>query len=386
MIVDGHVHAFPPLCGEADPSLAARTRRYLQKFVADSPSQAVRRSRDGVVADRSEWTLWDANSPGVGGALDVSFRVGRFGRLEWTKSGEDYHINLYAPSLLEMTAPPDYIVAEMDYAGVDMAVLQNAWLYGDLNDYFAQAQRDHPGRLVGTVQVDEAHADDPAQIAELRRGVLDLGLKALYYGTPRFFEVDYECHIDDGRYHEFWDEVRGLGVPVFWDISASPEPSLRNHTPFERYMAQMSRFRSWLEAYPDIDCILVHGVPLGQLRSGDRLSAVAGELWDIWSAPNVHLELLFPMQVSHPVPGGSVWRYPYLQLRDLVQELFEVLGPEKLIWGSDLPNIQRNCTYRQGRDYLEAHELELSPSDLELLFGGNIVRLLNLSTKVMTNA
>jgi predicted TIM-barrel fold metal-dependent hydrolase len=386
MIVDGHVHAFPPLCGEADSALAARTRRYLQKFVADSPSQAVRRSRDGVVADRSEWTLWDANSPGVGGALDVSFRVGRFGRLEWTKSGEDYHINLYAPSLSDMTAPPDYIVAEMDYAGVDMAVLQNAWLYGDLNDYFAQAQRDYPGRLVGTVQVDEAHADDPAQIDELRRGVLDLGLKALYYGTPRFFEVDYECHIDDGRYHEFWDEVRGLGVPVFWDISASPEPSLRNHTPFERYMAQMSRFRSWLEAYPDIDCILVHGVPLGQLRSGDRLSAVAGELWDIWSAPNVHLELLFPMQVSHPVPGGSVWRYPYLQLRGLVQELFEVLGPEKLIWGSDLPNIQRNCTYRQGRDYLEAHELELAPSDLELLFGGNIIRLLNLSTKVMTNA
>ena len=70
--------------------------------------------------------------------------------------------------------------------------------------------------------------------------------------------------------------------------------------------------------------------------------------------------VLFPMQVSHPVPGGTVWRYPYLQLRPILEELYGVLGPRKLVWGSDLPNIQRNCTYRQGRDYLESHDLGLT--------------------------
>lgn len=386
MIVDAHVHAFPRLSGERDSRAAARTLLYLQKFVADSPSQAVRRSRDNViVADRSEWTLWDPSATGLDGALDVSFRVGKFGRLEWTKGGEDYHLNLYGPSLQDMAASADYILAEMDYAGVGMAVLQNAWLYGELNDYFAEAQRACPGRFVGTVQVNEPHADEEAQIAELRRGVLELGLKALYYGTPRFFEVGYRRHIDDERFHVFWDEVRRLGIPVFWDISGSPEPGLLDKKPFERFMAQMRRFRSWLDAYPDIPCVLVHGVPLGHLRSGNQLAPVPEELWSVWKRPNVHLELLFPMQVSHPVPGGDVWRYPYSELKPLVEELYEALGPQKLVWGSDLPNIQRNCTYRQGRDYLDCYESDLPEADLELLFCGNITRILNLDIKAIAH-
>jgi hypothetical protein len=96
MIVDAHVHAFPRLCDQKGSGSAASTLLYLQKFVADSPSQAVRRSRDNeVIADRSQWAVWDPNDTGLGGALDVSFRVGKFGRLEWTKGGEDYHLNLY---------------------------------------------------------------------------------------------------------------------------------------------------------------------------------------------------------------------------------------------------------------------------------------------------
>lgn len=379
MIVDAHVHAFPHLSDEKRPDSTVSTLLYLQKFVSDSPSQAVRRSRDNaIVADRSRWALWDADATGLAGALDVSFRVGRYGRLEWTKDGEDYHLNLYGPTLQDMTASPAYILAEMDYAGVSTAVLQNAWLYGHLNDYFAEAQRMYPGRFVGTAQVNEAHADEDAQISELRRGILDLGLKALYYATPRFFEVDYQRHIDDARYHVFWDEVRDLGIPVFWDISGSPEPELRDQSPFERFMAQMRRFDAWLDRTPDIQCVLVHGVPLGHLRSQDALKPVPDELWSIWKRPNVHLELLFPMQVSHPVPGGTTWRYPYVQLKPLIEQLYDVLGPRKLVWGSDLPNIQRNCMYTQGRDYLECHDLGLSEADLALLYGGNITRILNL--------
>lgn len=386
MIVDAHVHAFPRLCGEKRGDSEASTLLYLQKFVSDSPSQAVRRSRDNaVVADRAEWAVWDDDATGLDGALDVSFGVGKYGRLEWTKGGEGYYLNLYGPTLQDTTASPEYILAEMDYAGVSMAILQNAWLYGHLNDYFAEAQRGYPDRFIGTVQVNEAHADEDAQIAELKRGVLDLGLKALYYGTPRFFECGYSRHIDDARYDGFWDTVRELGIPVFWDISGSPEPELRDQIPYERFMAQMRRFEVWLDHHPDIQCVLVHGVPLGNLRSQEGLLPVPQELWRIWKRPNVHLELLFPMQVSHPVPGGAIWHYPYTQLTPLIEELYDVLGSRKLVWGSDLPNIQRNCTYKQGRDYLQCHDLSLSDADWELLYCGNISRILNLDREVGAN-
>jgi predicted TIM-barrel fold metal-dependent hydrolase len=381
MIIDAHAHAFPHLNGPASDH-GASTLLYLQKFVSDSPSQAVRRTRDNVVvADRNEWALWDESTTGLTGALAVEFRIGRYGRLEWTKGAESYYINLYSPSLQDMTATPEYILAEMDYAGVSMAVLQNAWLYGRLNDYFAAAQRRYPDRFIGTVQVNECRAAEDSQLAELRRGVQDLDLRALYYGTPRFFEVAYEDHIDDRKFDVFWDAVQELDIPVFWDISGSPEPQLRKASPFERYLAQMSRFERWLERHPDVPCILVHGVPLGHMRQEDRLRPIPEELWRIWERPNVHLELLFPMQVSHPVAGGTVWRYPYRELLPLIVELYERLGAAKLIWGSDLPNLQRNCTYRQGRDYLECHELPVPEHEQDLLFGGNVARLLHVRSE-----
>ena len=378
MIIDGHVHAFPRLgcCATSDVD---NSLIFLQKFVSDSPSQGVRRKRNNVVVpDRAEWTLWDDDKPGLEGALDVDFRAEHYGRLEWTKGGEDYYINLYGPTLQDMSATPEYVLAEMDYAGISMAVLQNAWLYGDLNDYFAEAQHRYPDRFLGTIQVDEARAWEKSQLAELHRGVEDLGLRALYYGTPRFFEVGYKDHIDDAVFDVFWENVRDLGIAVFWDISGSPEAELRQAPPLERFLVQMRRFEKWRNHYPEIPCILVHGVPLAQVRHKDGLRPIPEELWRIWERPNTYLELLFPMQVSHPVPGGKVWRYPYAELAPLIVELCSRLGAEKLIWGSDLPNVQRNCLYRQSRDYLECHALPITEGERDMLFGGNIARLLQV--------
>lgn len=378
MIIDGHVHIFPCLDYRSSPNIH-NSLVYLQKFVSDSPSQAVRRTRDNsVVADRGEWALWDDDKPGLEGALDVDFRVGRYGRLEWTKGRESYYINLYGPTLQDMTATPEYLIAEMDYAGVSMAVLQNAWLYGHLNDYCAEAQRNYPDRFVGTIQVNEARAWEESQRIELHRGVEELGLRALYYGTPRLFEVGYRDHLDCAKFNVFWDSVCGLGITVFWDISGSPEPGLEQVPPFERFLIQMRRFEQWLDRYPEIPCILVHGVPLGHMRRKDGMRPVPEELWRIWERPNVWLELLFPMQVSHPIPGGEVWHYPYPELKPLIVELLTRLGPEKLIWGSDFPNVQRNCTYRQSRDYLDRHALSIPAVEQDLLFGGNIARLLHI--------
>ncbi len=105
---------------------------------------------------------------------------------------------------------------------------------------------------------------------------------------------------------------------------------------------------------------------------------IPSELWDIWKQPNVHLELLFPMQVSHPTPGGSVWDYPYIEVHSIIKQLYAKLGPEKLLWGSDMPNMERNCTYKQGRQYLEKYCPFISETDKQLLFYGNVARLLNL--------
>jgi hypothetical protein len=64
-------------------------------------------------------------------------------------------------------------------------------------------------------------------------------------------------------------------------------------------------------------------------------------------------ELLIPLQTSHPVSGGRVWDYPYLEAKPLVQEILARLGAKKLLWGSDMPCSERLCTYKQTLSYFK---------------------------------
>ena len=86
------------------------------------------------------------------------------------REGVDYYVHLYAPSLQEMAAPPKFMLAQMDYAGVDVAVLQNVFLYGQLNNYLSEAIRRYPKRSVGQAQVNEGQLDQESQIEELQVG------------------------------------------------------------------------------------------------------------------------------------------------------------------------------------------------------------------------
>ncbi len=376
VIIDIHAHIFPFLGGASGFDSVSTHLMYFQK-AASTPANAVRRVEDNAVVEGQ--TLWDENEPGPRGAYDVNLRAGKFGRLEWTKDGINYYLQLWPPSLQDMTAPAEFMLSEMDYAGVDVAVLQNAFLYGQLNEYIAGAVRSYPNRFVGQAQINETEAYKESQIIELRRAVRELGLTGgLYYSDRRFWEKNYRDHIDDEKFFPFWEEVRGLGIPVFWCLSAIPNPEHPHKSSLERYLCQMRRLDNWLRRFPDIPVVLVHGVPFRVFRAGDNFLSIPDEIWDIWKKPNVHLEVLFPVQVSYPKAGASEWDYPYSQVRPLIRELHEELGARKLLWGSDMPNVNRNCTYKQSLDYLVRYCTFITPNDMDLIVGGNAARLLKL--------
>ena len=171
MILDIHAHIFPDLNGACGFDSVETHRLYLQRFTAATPAQSVRKLTDSrVVEDPATAKVWDSDDPSPSGALPVDFRVGKFGRLVWTRNEEDYYIHLYAPNLQVVESSPEFLIAQMDYVGVSQVVLQNAWLYGQLNDFFSEAVQQYPDRFIGTVQVNEAKAYEESEIRELRRG------------------------------------------------------------------------------------------------------------------------------------------------------------------------------------------------------------------------
>ena len=85
-------------------------------------SSRVFRARDG--AEASGALLFHEGRNGWSGLKDVDFRVGIYGRLDFTVAGEDYYVQYMPVGMQEIVAPPELMLANMTLAGVDHTVLQ----------------------------------------------------------------------------------------------------------------------------------------------------------------------------------------------------------------------------------------------------------------------
>jgi predicted TIM-barrel fold metal-dependent hydrolase len=250
----------------------------------------------------------------------------------------------------------------MDYAGVDRAVLQAGHLYGELNSFLARAVKQHPTRFWALAQVSEWRLGHRSQRKRLERAIDEEHLHGLYFETVMPVLHGHSEMFDDPACQPFWDDVRDRNLPVFWAVtSAEPAP--------DPYMVQLRSLARWLRRYPDVPCLLTHGITHTYFERGNKVT-VPEEIWEILSAPNLRMEILFPIQ-----DGGGL-EYPYAERWPLIRQFYERLGPEKLIWGSDMPNVERHCTYRQSLDYLRNHCDFIPPRHMDLICGENVKQLM----------
>ncbi len=356
MIVDSHMHIFPFLGGPCGFPSAADHLRFLQLYISNH-GNPVRRLRDHAFVEGHRPISGPPVSPDR--LIDANFRVGQFGRFEWTLDHEDYYLSFLPPSLQTMESPPEFILQQMAHAGVQRAVLQNAHLYGRLEDYFANAVRRYPDKFIGLAGVYEWKASCPEEIRRLRTSVKELGLRGLYYANRGLFMEGHQRSFDDESFELFWEEVQRLGIPVFWEIGPVPEP-----TP-EQLLREVERLNRWAEKHPHIPCLYTHGFA-PPLLEGDPPEPVARLLRN----EQFMIEILFPIH------WGRDHQYPYPELRTALRTLYNLVGPDRLVWGSDMPNVERNCSYRQSLEYLQTSLDFVPPSEMDLILGGNVLRLL----------
>ena len=127
MIIDCHAHVFTHWIGACGHPTRDVHNRYLQRMITRTAASTFR-TRDWARADTK--ALYRTDDAGWSGLTDVDFRVGRFGQLEFTHQGEDHVIQYMPVGMQEMTAPPELMLAQMMYAGVDHCLLQAGGSYG----------------------------------------------------------------------------------------------------------------------------------------------------------------------------------------------------------------------------------------------------------------
>lgn len=357
-VVDCHAHIFPPLAGANGFPDAATHLLHQQRAMHEHGNQPYRRSRDdSIVTGRA---LWSAGDSTEAGRRNVGFRVGRCGRFEWEVDGEAQYVQFLPPYMADMSAPAEIVTRQMDYAGVSTAVLQNDHIYGDLAEDFATAMRRYPERFIGLAQVQEASAYRSDQIARFVDQVERLGMSGLYFTYSGLFRSGYEPRPSDPTYDPLWREVVRRDLPVFWVN--------RDNSPIGRYEDELEDVAKILERHP-IRSVLVHGLPTSRYADSDEHLSLPPVVDRMMTQMPVTAELLYP------ISWGGRFEYPYPKAMVHFRQLVDRFGASRFAWGSDMPNVERYCTYRQTFTYAWDHADFLDDPQRRAIFRENALAL-----------
>ena len=84
------------------------------------------------------------------------------------------------------------------------------------------------------------------------------------------------------------------------------------------------------------------------------------------------------IEIMFPITWGGVWEYPYPEAQELIRRHARPFGAGKLVWGSDMPNVERFCTYRQSLDYVRRHCPFLTACEKDAVLGRNAAELIGV--------
>lgn len=367
MIIDSHAYCFQPGDSPAGFTRVQDRLMWMQSEQAahHQPAWRIRdrapASSDGLgPEDPAAWSVLP----------DVNFRVDHDkGRVVWTIDGEDYTKQFYPPNLRNLEYTPHSLIAEMDYAGVDLALLHTNPMLGRDCAFLAECVKAYPERLRSMAPVDEWRIvqETDAVIKEITDAITVHRLHAVKFNATLAY-LEGNDPWDDGPFRPFWEAVTDLRIPVFFTLGAGPK--LGYHPDQKQgYIDELGVLTRWMNRYPNTVCSITHGFPWRVFFDGYKTKLPEG-IWTPFENPNLSLEICFPVRI------GDLIDYPYREIWPAFSEMVDRIGPDRLLWGTDMPFQNRFCTYRQSRDWIEKYDHGLNAEELSLIMGGTAARVM----------
>ena len=226
------------------------------------------------------------------------------------------------------------LLAAMDVAGVDQAILVPPSFDKDRNDYVIEATQKHPDRFAIMGRVSLQGGDGRKLLAGWKDQPGMLGVRLTFHR-----DVDRPW-IDDGTADWFWGEAEDNRIPVMV------------HAP-ER-LAVVGEIAA---RHPSLRIIVDH-IGFARATMDDKAGAGAERMIALAGHPNVYVKV-------SALPCFSTEPYPFRNLREPLRRVIAAFGPQRAFWGSDITRVPPSCSYRQTvmhfieeLDFLSAHDLE----------------------------
>ncbi len=266
----------------------------------------------------------------------------------------DTHLHYWPPQTPDVTydsggmelGPPisvEDVIELADSAGVSGIVQVTPSLMGYDNRYSLEGALRYPDRIRVLGRFDPDAPDVTAQLRAWAQHRVSAGVRlTLFPGGSH--PVDWVR-----AWEGFWKTCQDLGliVAVF-----APDQAAR--------LAELARRQPNLVLLVD-HCALDH-------------KPAAPDEWDLVLAlqkfSNVYLKVsLFPQVSAQP--------YPFSDAAELMRQVYDRFGADRLIWGSNFPPVLERCSYQQSIDFIRKECGFITTEDVEMILGGTATRLLS---------
>jgi L-fuconolactonase len=240
-----------------------------------------------------------------------------------------------APHRPEPLGAPQ-LLAEMDAAGVDRAVLVPPSWEGDRNDLALAAAQQYPDRFAVMGRLAIERPESRSLIAGWKAQPGMLGMR-FTFSIPT-----QRAWLSDGTADWLWPAAERGQIPLM----VLPPGSL----PIIDRIA---------ERHPGLKLVIDHlAIPSG--TKDEAAFAHLPDLLALAKRPNIAVK-------ATSLPSYTTEPYPFRGLAKYIRQVYDAFGPERMFWGTDLTRLP--CTYRQAITHFTEELPFLSARDRELVMG-----------------
>lgn len=242
------------------------------------------------------------------------------------------------PFMVDGVNSAEVFLSNMDYAQVSAAVITQEFIDGIQNDYLQEVERKYPNRFLTCGMCEFRKPGFLVQAVEL----LNQGFRAIKIPAQRLLLPEGRISLVNDEMMQMFRIMEERGAILSIDLADGD--------------LQVGEMEEIIRECPNLKIAIGH------------FGMVTREGWEeqikLARHPNVRIE-----------SGGITWLfndefYPFHGAIRAIRRAADLVGMDKLMWGSDYPRTITAITYRMSYDFVIKSK-ELSDTDKALFLGKN---------------
>ncbi len=224
------------------------------------------------------------------------------------------------PYLIDGRNTAEVFLSNMDYAQVSAAVITQEFIDGDQSSYLWEVQQKYPHRFLCCGLIDPRK---PGYF-ERTKALIDQGFRAMKIPANRLINDQSRIYLNTDEMMRIFALMEERSLILSIDLADGDQ--------------QVAEMKEIIAAYPALKIAIGH---FGMVtRPGWQ------EQIKLASNKNVRIE-----------SGGITWLfndefYPFNSAVGAIKEAIQLVGIEKLMWGSDYPRTMTAITYKMSYDFI----------------------------------